>query len=324
MTTLQDTLGRQFSYLRLSITELCNFRCGYCLPEGYQCQNKNYLNLNEIKNLLMAFATLGIKKIRLTGGEPTLRKDFLAIAKIAMATPGIEKTTFTTNGYKLREQANNYFSAGFKEMTVSIDSLDPETFQKITGHNRLPDILKGIEHAHQLGIKQKINVVLLKDLNDHEFLDFVAWIKNKPYTVRFIELMRTNTHEAYHQQHHISAQDFEKQLQDAQWQLTPRSITDGPAKTYAHPDYQGKIGFIAPYSKDFCQSCNRLRISSTGDLHLCLFSELGYCLRSLLQKESQQDALKENILTLLSHKLPSHLLAENNSGALATFSTIGG
>lgn len=198
MLPLEDGFSRRFYYLRLSITDVCNFRCTYCLPDGYRPPDgnkegrKSFLSLEEIRRIVSGFAAMGTRKVRLTGGEPSLRRDFTAIIETVANTPGIEKVAMTTNGYRLKERAQEWFDAGLNALNVSVDSLDPRQFHQITGENKLAEVMEGIEAALAAGFKSvKINAVLLKGLNDQQLDQFLAWIRHKPIELRFIELMQT-------------------------------------------------------------------------------------------------------------------------------------
>jgi len=323
---LSDSYGRRFQYLRLSITDICNFKCSYCLPNGYQCHGapKSNLNLAEIKNLLQVFSSLGTEKIRLTGGEPSVRKDLTKIIEIAASTPGINQVAMTTNGYKLKENIQSWADAGLKAINVSMDSLEAKSFELITGHHRLKSILEGVELALSLGLKVKANAVLLKGINDQQLPLFLNWVKHKNVAWRFIELMQTGDNHEYFSKHHLSGRTVVDWLSNDGWEACKRSKNPGPAIEYTHPDYLGKIGIIAPYSKDFCTNCNRLRVDTEGHLHLCLFASNGYSLRHLLQQESQQQELKTYLNTLLQGKEATHYLHQGYSGSTYNLSMLGG
>lgn len=323
---LQDTFGRSFPYLRLSITDVCNFRCSYCLPDGYQCSSKpDFLHLDEIKRIVDAFAQMGTTKIRLTGGEPTVRKDFTQIARLVSSHPAISQTAFTTNGYRLKDHAKEWRDAGLTHINVSVDSLDAERFHHITGHNRLQEVRAGIDAAIEGGFeKVKINVVLLKGVNDHELVDFLAWAKSSPISIRFIELMQTGDNLDYFNQYHLSAETIIDQLTKTGWGRKTRAFESGPAQEYSHPDYEGSIGVIAPYSTDFCKGCNRLRVTSAGDLRLCLFGNQGVSLRHLLQENEQKPLLKQLIHEQLAYKCSSHFLALGDTGSTPHLASVGG
>lgn len=325
MSILSDSFGRQFPYLRLSVTDVCNFRCHYCLPDGYQAKLKQFLTIEEIRRLLTACAELGMHKVRLTGGEPTIRKDLSDIIRTAAAIPGIQKIALTTNGYQLEHCITEFYQAGLHALNVSVDSLDRDKFFKITGHDRLPSIMAGISKAQQVGFSTvKINAVLMKGVNDEELEKFLALIKHQAIDIRFIELMQTGTNYDYFKKHHISADFIQIQLIANGWERQVRNFDSGPAIMFSHPDYVGKIGIIAPYSKDFCTTCNRLRVSAQGSLHLCLFTSIGYSLRPLLKADSQKAQLKQMINHHLQNKRISHFLAEGDTGINSNFSSIGG
>lgn len=321
---LTDALGRRFYYLRLSITDVCNFRCTYCLPDGYQGKpNESFLTLPEIQQTITAFAGLGTEKIRITGGEPSLRKDLPDIIAAAAQTKGIRTVAMTSNGYKLPKRIDGWVEAGLNQLNVSIDSLDPRQFASITGHDRLQEILTGLDRAAELGIKVKVNAVLMRGLND-QLSEFLGWLKHTPVTLRFIEVMETGDHSDFFKKHHMSGQSVKQQLLSDGWQPVLRAKSDGPAEEFWHPDYQGRIGLIMPYSKDFCASCNRLRVSSLGKLHLCLFSDHGLDIRPWMAADRDPTELQEKLVSLLQHKAPSHLLHEGKSGGTQNLSIIGG
>ncbi|VAV92176.1 Cyclic pyranopterin phosphate synthase (MoaA) [hydrothermal vent metagenome] len=323
---LVDNYDRTFPYLRLSVTDICNFRCEYCLPDGYQCRIKpEFLSLDEIRRLVTAFAELGVWKIRLTGGEPSLRQDFSEIIDVVSHVPGIKNTAFTTNGYRLKDNAQKWYDAGTRHLNVSIDSLRKEVFHKITGHDRLTDVLAGIEQALAVGYSSvKINVVLLKGINDISLDDYLDYVRHRPVTVRFIELMQTGDNLAYFKKRHLSSDVIRTRLLEQGWVENIRVNGAGPAVNFTHPDHQGAIGLIAPYSKDFCQGCNRLRITATGDLRLCLFGEVGIPLRDLLQSDDQKPALQKRILKQLDYKKSTHFLTQGETGLIPNLSSTGG
>ena len=330
MNILKDSFGRKFPYIRLSISDVCNFKCGYCLPDGYKIDksdNRTFINTEEIKRLARALSELGVSKIRLTGGEPTIRKDFFEIIKIIKENSGIKKTVITTNGYKLDKIANDIKNSGLDGINISIDSLDPKTFKKITGHDRLEEILRGIKNLQKLNFKNiKINAVLLKGINDTE-RDFDSWaqfIKNNEIDFRYIELMQTGDNLDYFNKYHVSSKKFIDYLNNNNWIIQTFGKDAGPAKNYLNPKFKGKFGVIAPYSKDFCKSCNRLRITAKGDLRLCLFGNTGINIRHLMQKDNQIEELKDLILKQLNFKKESHYLEIGETGLTKNLSTTGG
>ena len=330
MNILKDSFGRKFPYIRLSISDVCNFKCGYCLPDGYKIDksdNRTFINTEEIKRLARALSELGVSKIRLTGGEPTIRKDFFEIIKIIKENSGIKKTVITTNGYKLDKIANDIKNSGLDGINISIDSLNAETFKKITGHDRLEEILRGIKNLQKLNFKNiKINAVLLKGVNDSEkdFNDWAEFVKKNEIDFRYIELMQTGDNLDYFNNYHVPAKKFTDYLNNNNWVIQTFGKDSGPSKNYLNPKFKGKFGVIAPYSKDFCKSCNRLRITAKGDLRLCLFGNTGINIRHLMQKDSQIDELKDLILKQLNFKKESHYLEIGETGLTKNLSTTGG
>ncbi|GMM88469.1 GTP 3',8-cyclase MoaA [Vibrio fortis] len=324
----EDRFHRKFYYLRLSVTDVCNFKCTYCLPDGYKPsgqKNSSFLSVPEIKRIVRAFADCGTSKIRITGGEPSLRKDFTEIIDTVASTPGIQKVATTTNGYRMEKQVAQWREAGLTNINVSVDSLDSRMFHQITGENKFTEVMRGIDKAFEVGYEQiKVNVVLMKDLNSQELPSFLNWIKDKPIQLRFIELMQTGEMDDLFDKHHVSGVAIRNHLIANGWLLKVKAVNDGPAQVFVHPDYKGEIGLIMPYEKDFCESCNRLRVSATGKLHLCLFGDHGVELRDLLQEDEQEDALIARIQAELQTKSVSHFLHDGNSGMTPHLASIGG
>jgi GTP 3',8-cyclase len=326
MSQLQDNFGRRFHYLRLSITDACNFKCTYCLPDGYQSQgNSPFLSLSEIELLLGAFSQMGTQKVRITGGEPSLRKDFIDIIGLAANTPNIKTVATTTNGYRLAKNAQAWYDAGLRRINVSIDSLDPKMFYQITGENRFDQVMRGVDAALEAGFERvKINAVLLKGLNSQDLPRFLHWIKHMPVDLRFIELMETGLGREYFKAHHLAGTQVKQQLIRDGWLLDKADILDGPAQNFSHSDYQGRIGLIMPYEKNFCVSCNRLRVSAKGQLHLCLFTENGVNLKDLLQDKSQTPELMARLQQQLGFKTAAHSLHQGITGVTTHLASIGG
>ena len=330
MKTLKDSFGRTFPYIRLSITDVCNFKCGYCLPNGYQVDksdNRKFLHLDEVRRLSKALSELGVSKIRLTGGEPTVRKDFFDIVKTIKENSGIKKTVITTNGYHLDKIAYKIKESGLDGINISIDSLNREVFKKVTSHDRLEEILRGIKVLQRLSFKNiKINAVLLKGINDSED-DFNQWsnfIQENKIDFRYIELMQTGDNLDYFKKYHVPATKFTDYLNKNNWIIQTFGRDAGPAKNYLNPKFKGKFGIIAPYSKDFCKTCNRLRITAKGDLRLCLFGNTGINIRHLMQTDNQIEELKDLILKQLNFKKESHYLELGETGLMKNLSTTGG
>ena len=323
---LSDSFGRKFYYLRLSITDVCNFKCEYCLPNGYQHDKKNcFLSLDEIRRTVAAFASVGTEKIRITGGEPALRKDLTQIIAMISEIAPIKKIAMTTNGYNLAKNAQQWYDAGLNQINISVDSLNPNSFNKITGVNRFDQVMKGIDKALSVGFdKIKINSVLIKNFNDHELGLFLEFIRIRPIEMRFIELIECGDTNTFFEQYHSSGDLIKRQLEGSGWQLEEKAKDDGPALVYSHPGYLGKIGLIMPYSKDFCTTCNRLRVSSLGKMHLCLFGDYGTDIRHLLQRDDQQSQLVSLLHDSGATKEVSHYLHQGNTGQTPHLASIGG
>ncbi|KFX06940.1 molybdenum cofactor biosynthesis protein A [Pectobacterium betavasculorum] len=328
VSQLTDAFARKFYYLRLSITDVCNFRCTYCLPDGYQANGTNphrFLSLDEIRRVSRAFAELGTEKVRLTGGEPSLRRDFVDIIAAIRENPAIRTLAVTTNGYRLVRDVAQWRDAGLTALNVSVDSLDARQFHAITGQDKFRQVMDGIDAAFDCGFaKVKVNTVLMRDVNAGSLQTFLDWIQHRPIQLRFIELMETGEGGDLFRRHHVSGEVIRQQLLQQGWQQQQRARSDGPAQVFSHPDYKGEIGLIMPYEKDFCLSCNRLRVSAIGNLHLCLFGEQGIPLRDLLADDRHLNDLKMRISGGLSTKKQTHFLHEGNSGITQNLSFIGG
>jgi len=330
MKTFIDTFGRKFPYIRLSITDVCNYKCSYCLPQGYKKNPgdmRSFMSAEEISRLSKALSELGVCKIRLTGGEPTVRKDFFDILRDMKQNSNIPKVTMTTNGYRLDKIAEQLSEAGLDGINISIDSLNRKTFKKLTGHDRLDEILEGIKTLQKLNFKNiKINAVLLKGINDthDEFKKFGNFIKDNNIDFRFIELMQTGDNLDYFKKNHVSSKIFKDYLEKNKWIPQTYGKDAGPSLNFINPEFKGKFGIIAPYSKDFCKTCNRLRITSRGDLRLCLFGNTGISIRHLLQNDNQKEDLVDLIIKQLHLKKESHYLELGDTGITPNLSSTGG
>jgi cyclic pyranopterin phosphate synthase len=325
MSPLIDAFDRRFRYLRLSVTEVCNFSCTYCLPNGYRKDGPtSFLSTDEIGRLARAFAGLGVGKVRLTGGEPTVRRDIGEIIGEVAAVPGIGKVAMTTNGWNLAGRIDGWLAAGLTNLNVSIDALEPAAFRRITGHDRMAKVVAGVDQALAIGVPVvKVNAVLLRDTLEAGFADFAAFVRERPVAVRFIELMRTGDNPAFFADQHVPGAALRSWLEAKGWTAQPRGGDDGPATEYVHPDYAGRLGLIAPYAPGFCDSCNRLRVTAQGKLRLCLFGEGGVDLRDLLE-EGCDGELAARIVGALGGKAAGHRLREGLSGDARNLSQFGG
>ena len=325
---LVDNFHRQLSYLRLSITDFCNFRCDYCLPNGYTAnagkRPDNELSVSEIDILIQAFAKLGTTKVRLTGGEPSIRQDLPRIIELAKQTQGIQTVAVSSNGYRLAKHLSDWQTAGLNQLNISIDSFDPTIFKQITGFDILPTLLQDIDTLlATTDIRLKLNGILMADTAFDNLQSVLSFVKNRPVTYRFIEFMQTSDNKALFFAQHSSGQRIKDFLLENGWQSQRRASDAGPAIEYRHADYVGGIGLIEPYAPQFCDSCNRLRVSSQGKVHLCLFDNGSYDVRGFLAN-GDVDGLVHALQSLMPIKPEHHLLKQNDSGIMANLSMIGG
>ena len=307
---LTDGFARRLTYLRLSITDFCNFRCEYCLPNGYQGKRPDdELSVSEIATLVRGFAQVGTKKVRITGGEPSIRRDVVEIIDTIKQTDGIETVAMTSNAYKLGKHLASWQAAGLDQLNISMDSFDAATFHKMTGFDTLPQILADMDTLLETtDIKLKINSVLMAETAFENLIAAIDYVKDRQVTYRFIEFMQTSDN---------------SDLLDHGWQPHERGSADGPAVEYSHPDYVGRIGMIAPYAAHFCDTCNRLRVSSQGKVHLCLFDKGNYDIRPYLQQNDIQ-GLVNTLHSFMPIKPEHHHLHDSNSGIMHNLSIIGG
>ena len=278
-----DALGREVNYLRVSVTQRCNLNCLYC---GTDRPDTDELTANELETIIRAFAKLGFNKVRLTGGEPLLRRNITDIAARIRAVPGIEKLALTTNGVLLADMAASLKNSGVDAVNISLDTTDENNYQRLTGVNALSKVLRGIDAALTVGIGSvRINAVLIRNVNDGDAENLIALARERALDVRFIELMPFSD-EGKNEALVVKAEEI---LQRFPY-LTPLEQKDRggqTAKYYTAPGFQGKIGFISPVSDKFCASCNRVRLLSTGQVRPCLGYERTYDLKPFIDHEDQ-------------------------------------
>jgi len=326
---LIDSFGRHLTYLRVSVTDRCNLRCVYCLPEDaeFPFGDRDFLSPAEIETLVGTLVRLGIRRVRLTGGEPLVRKDLLEIVARIKALPGVEDLSLSTNGTELERLAPALKAAGLDRVNISLDTLDPEEFARIARRGELQQVWRGVEAALAAGLTPvKLNAVLLADGKLEEIERLAELTIDRPLSVRFIEMMPTAANRAL-----ISGQltcDTVRARLEARWGPLEEVATNrprtGPAQAFRLTGAKGEIGFITPLSHTFCADCNRLRLTARGELRLCLFDDRNHPLRHLLDEPSPEKALEEEILRVLEEKPAEHLLLQGNSGNLASFMSIGG
>lgn len=322
---LTDSFSRQLTYLRLSITDFCNFRCEYCLPNGYQGKRPDdELSVLEIATLIKGFAQVGTEKVRITGGEPSIRRDVVDIIDTIKSTTGIKTVAMTSNGYKLGKHLANWQAAGLNQLNISMDSFDADTFHKMTGFDTLPALMTDMDTLLETtDIKLKINSILMAETAFENLVTAMEYVKQRPVTYRFIEFMQTSDNSDLFFAQHAQSELITDYLLERGWQPHARGQADGPAIEYSHPDYLGRIGMIAPYAAHFCDNCNRLRVSSQGKVHLCLFDEGNYDIRDYLQNNDVQ-GLVNTLHSFMPIKPEHHHLHESNSGMMHNLSIIGG
>ena len=288
---MKDKFNREIDYLRISLTEACNLRCIYCMPEGDVCfKNDNGLTDDEIKYLIDIFGDIGLKKIRFTGGEPLLRKNIVELVSKAKEKE-IGKIALTTNGVLLPKYLDELINAGLNEINISLDSLKEDVFKKITRGGNLISVVESIKKAVNKGIKVKINAVIVKGINDNEFLDLCKLSIHHKLDIRFIELMPIGEGTKYTG---VNGKDLEKILKENFNIKEAKSDKDnGPAFYYRIEGAEGRVGFISALSNHFCESCNRVRITPDGVLKQCLHFKSGLDLKNILREDTAR--IKETI-----------------------------
>lgn len=266
--------NRQVNYLRISITDRCNLRCTYCMPPaGVKYKNPaDIMRYEEIESFVRIALQAGIDRFRLTGGEPLVRKGVVGLVESLAGMAGLKELSMTSNGYYLEERARKLKEAGLERINISLDTLKAERFKKITRVDGLQQVRRGIARAKKVGLDPvKINVVIIKDFNDDEILDFVDFSRKEDLQVRFIELMPLNGESNKGENTYLSAAEIMARIKQAGYQLKPLKITgSGPARNYKTSGGEARLGFISPLSHSFCGSCNRLRLTSDGYLKPCL------------------------------------------------------
>ncbi len=322
---MQDQYGRTIEYLRLSVTEACNFRCLYCAPDGHIQPSAPPLTLSEIERLVRVAVSLGLDKIRLTGGEPLVRRDIVEIVRAISALDGVRDLSLTTNGFRLAGLARPLAQAGLRRVNLSLDTLRRERFAQIVGRAAFDAVWQGIEAAEVAGLAPlKLNVVALRGLNDDELPDFARLTLERAWHVRFIELMPVGTSEAtrkFFEEHFISAGELQARLEGLEPVSSPYG--NGPARTYRLPRARGTIGFITPASQHFCSACNRIRITAHGTARACLFGAQELNLRAALQ-DSSDTPVRELLAQAIGAKPECHPWGSSFTILKQAMSQIGG
>lgn len=319
---MKDSFGREISYMRISVTDRCNLRCRYCMPEEgvKNLGHDKILSFENIERIVKASVELGITKYRLTGGEPLARKGIVSLVESLAKIDGVEELAMTTNGTMLADLADALKSAGLQRVNISVDSLNYEKYEAITRGGDLDAALAGINAAMRAGLKPlKLNVVAMAGFNDDEILDFVQLTINHPVSIRFIELMPIGQAEKNCDYRYLSSEEIKNKLPG----LISLGKQDGVAELYQYPEAQGNIGFISPMSRLFCGSCDKIRLTADGKLKPCLHTDEEIDLRDILN-QNDDALLKETIKNTILRKGEKHHLNDGAKPVDRGMSQIGG
>ncbi|NPV09116.1 MAG: GTP 3',8-cyclase MoaA [Anaerolineae bacterium] len=325
---MRDAFGRSITYLRLSVTDRCNLRCLYCMPEeGVPLKRHDHiLRYEEIVRLVRLGAELGITKVRVTGGEPLVRPGVVQLVRMLSDIPGLADIALTTNGILLAQHARGLAEAGLKRVNVSLDTLRPERFQRIARRGRLQDVLDGLEAARSAGLSPiKVNMVVIRGLNDDEVVDFARLSISEGWHVRFIEVMPLGEGEHWTHDGFVPASEMRARIEAELGPLAPLpSDRSGPARTYRLHDAPGTVGLITPVTEHFCGTCNRLRLSADGRLVACLLRGGELDVRGPLRRGATDDELRALLLQAVALKPAGHRLAQGEPLPARSMSGIGG
>ena len=326
---LFDSYGRRIDTLRISLTDRCNLRCLYCMPaKGLPLSPRSeILSFEEIIKLAKCLIGLGVDKIRLTGGEPLVRKGLVGLVKNLSGLPGMQDLSLTTNGVLLPLYAEDLKKAGLKRVTVSLDTLQKERFRTITGSDRIAEVLTGTERALALNLTPvKVNVVLLRGINDDEIIDFVNLTRRRNLVVRFIEFMPTENRLPNWKSYFIGRDEILERIKGAGYSVCAEEgvVGNGPAEYFRIDGGHGRFGIISPLSRPFCRTCNRVRVTAKGELILCLHHGRSLNLRVLLKTCSEEEVASFLRKTILNKPAGHHLNSLSASRPLSAMSQIGG
>lgn len=318
MAPLVDQFQRRISYLRLSVIDRCDLRCAYCMPERMTFLPKaEVLSLEELHQLALGFIDRGITKLRLTGGEPLVRRDMVELVRALgrKLGDGLEELTLTTNGTRLAEFADHLAAAGVKRINVSLDTLDRERFAKLARRDALPQVLEGIAAARAAGLKVKLNTVALKDINEDEIPELIAWAHGQQMDLTLIEVMPLGEVEQDRFDHYLPLVAVRERLEQ-RWTLTPSGHrTGGPARYFDIAETGGRLGLITPLTNNFCDGCNRVRVTATGQLFACLGGTEQVDLRAALRSENPEAELAAALDVAMKIKPARHAFAIDRPGA---------
>ncbi len=323
---LTDPFGRRIAYLRLSVTDRCDLRCGYCLPKGFKGfeEPEHWLDFDEITRVVAAFTRLGVRHVRLTGGEPLVRRDLPRLAASLSALPGLDDLSLSSNCTRMEVLAEPLRRAGVGRLNVSLDSLDAETFAQITG-GRLEQVLRGIEAARHAGFSPiRVNMVVLSGVNDDEVESVLGFCAERGFTLRLIETMPMGITGQSAASQYVDLQGIKERL-ERRFTLIPDILPGGgPARYYRVGASDTRIGFITPISQHFCETCNRVRLTVDGTLYLCLGQESSYPLRPLLRSGIDDAGLVEHLQRAIALKPERHEFREQPHKVVRFMSMTGG
>lgn len=323
---LVDRFGRRVSYLRLSVTDKCDLRCTYCMPKGFSgfAEPESWLRFDEIQRVVAAFARMGTARLRLTGGEPLLRKNLPELVRQLAPLPGLQDISLSTNATQLHKHARQLYAAGVRRINVSLDSLDKACMEKITGRDSLAHIMAGLQAGKQAGFHPiKLNMVLMRGVNDHEVMRMAEFCFQEGFILRLIEAMPMG--ETGRNSQYMEVQALREQLVD-KFGLVPlaEELGGGPARYWGLPDGSGSIGFISPISQHFCASCNRVRLSVDGTLYMCLGQDEKLALRPHLRAGIDDAGLDALIRQAIELKPERHEFATQPHKIIRFMSQTGG
>lgn len=305
-----DPFGRHITYLRVSVTDRCDFRCVYCMAENPEfLPKRDVLTLEEIERLCAAFMRKGVERIRITGGEPLVRRNVIGLFERLggwLGAGGLKELTLTTNGSQLPRLASNLASAGVKRINVSVDTLDPDKFRTVTRWGELSNVLRGIDAALAAGLKVKINTVALKGVNEHEFPKLIEWAHHKGMDLTLIETMPMGDVEQDRLEQYLPLSQVRARLSERFTFEDTDHRTGGPARYVRVAETDGRLGFITPLTHNFCESCNRVRVTCTGTLYMCLGQEDAADLRGPLRASRDDRMLDEAIDEAIARKPKGH------------------
>jgi cyclic pyranopterin phosphate synthase len=309
-TPLVDPFGRAISYLRVSVTDRCDFRCVYCMAEDMTfLPKRDVLSLEELDRLCSAFVARGVRKLRLTGGEPLVRKNIMSLIRSLsrhIARGDLDELTLTTNGSQLARHASELADCGIRRINVSVDTLDPDKFRAITRWGELDKVLAGIESARAAGLRVKVNAVALKGVNEAEFDDLIRWTHGEGMDLTLIETMPLGEIDGDRTDQYLPLSQVRRGLEE-RWTLTDIPYkTGGPARYVEVAETGGRLGFITPLTHNFCEGCNRVRVTCTGTLYMCLGQEDAADLRAPLRASEGNDLLHAAIDEAISRKPRGH------------------